>query len=155
MARAKTLTFKNPDTDTGVVYEIDDARVGSEAYSTQKEYIVGSFCIWNNTLYKCISHVDRGSTWNESKWKATSVVDEISNKVIYLTNKPVTVGSNTTILTVNDPRITADHILVDCVFGDSNRISQDPEYTTSSGTLVLSGTCTRETTANIILIKED
>ena len=155
MARAKTLTFKNPDTDTGVVYEIDDARVGSEAYSTQKEYIVGSFCIWNNTLYKCKSHVERGSAWNETNWKATSVVDEIANKVIHLTNKPVTVGSNTNILTVNDQRITADHIVASCMFGDSNYISQEPDYTTSSGSLVLYGTCTRATTANIILIKED
>lgn len=154
MARVKTLTFKNPDTDIAVVYEIDDARVGSDVFSSQKEYIVGSYCIKNNTLYKCREHVTPGSTWNDTKWRVTSVVDEITNKVVRLTNKPVTVG-NTAICTVSDSRITADHVVAGITFGDSSKVSTDVDFTTSDGSLVLYGTCTSATTADIILVKED
>jgi len=57
--------------------------------------------------------------------------------------------------TVNDAAITADHVLVRCVFASPRFIRTDITWTTSAGSLVLNGKCAYATTAEIVLIKKD
>lgn len=55
--------------------------------------------------------------------------------------------------TVNDSRITADHVLLNCSFGNEAAITSDVTWTTNAGNIVLRGTIEGETTAQIVLGK--
>lgn len=59
------------------------------------------------------------------------------------------------IATVTDASITADHVVAECVFANPSAITTDVTWTTASGSLVLNGTCTAATTANIVLVKKN
>ena len=87
MARAKTLTFTNPDSNQSVRYEIADATVGAVEFSSVSAYSAGDYCVYNNTLYRCISAVTAGSEFDDTKWTATSIANEVSalNPVVYCT----------------------------------------------------------------------
>ena len=56
---------------------------------------------------------------------------------------------------VSDAKITSSHVLVECVFANPAAITTDVTWTTSSGSLVLNGTCASATTATITLAKKD
>lgn len=58
--------------------------------------------------------------------------------------------------TISNSKITADHIVAECVFADPSNIETDTvTWTTANGSLVLNGECSTATTANILLIKKD
>lgn len=79
MARLKTLTFENQITGTSVSYEIGDATIGTDEFSSSVAYEIDDYCVYNNTLYKCINPVTAGSDFNSSDWVATSVRGEIED----------------------------------------------------------------------------
>lgn len=54
---------------------------------------------------------------------------------------------------VNDSAITADYVVAECVFSNPSAITTDVTWVTSNSWLVLNGTCTAATTANIVLVK--
>lgn len=56
------------------------------------------------------------------------------------------------ILTISNAKITANHIVAECVWGDPSAITSDVTCTTSAGSLVLNGTCETATTATILLV---
>ena len=77
-----------------------------------------------------------------------------ANKCLFLT--AVTISATTgDIAVVSNANITADHVLVECVFADPVAITTDVSWTTTSGSLTLNGTCSTATTANIVLVKKD
>lgn len=55
--------------------------------------------------------------------------------------------------TITDASITATMRLIDCVFGTPSAITSNITWTTSSGSLVLSGSMSGSTTAEIVLIE--
>lgn len=55
--------------------------------------------------------------------------------------------------TVSNSKITADMRVIECVFGTPSAITSDITWTTSAGSLVLSGSMSGSTTAEITLIK--
>ena len=59
------------------------------------------------------------------------------------------------IATVSNAKITADHVLAEITFANPSAITTDVTWTTSNGSLVLNGTCTSATTANIVLVKKN
>lgn len=59
------------------------------------------------------------------------------------------------IATVSNAKITSDHVLAECVFANPSAITTDVTWTTSTGSLVLNGTCASATTANIVLVKKN
>ena len=59
------------------------------------------------------------------------------------------------IATVSNSEITADHVVAECVFASPSAITSDVTWTTSAGSLVLNGTCTAATTANVVLVKKN
>lgn len=73
---------------------------------------------------------------------------------LYITNVAVSVTAGN-IATVSNSAITANHVVAECVFADPSYITTDVTWTTSAGSLVLNGTCTTATTANIVLVKKD
>ena len=71
---------------------------------------------------------------------------------IYLTNVAVSATTGD-IASVSDQRITADFVVAECVFANPSAITSDVTWTTGSGSLVLNGTCSSATTANVVLVK--
>lgn len=57
----------------------------SDAYSATKAYTIGEYCIYNNSLYKCIANTSAGITpTNSTYWTNTSVSEELASKVVPL-----------------------------------------------------------------------
>ena len=51
----------------------------SDAYRDQKTYAVGDYCIYNNSLYKCITEITTAESFDSAKWKLTSINDILGN----------------------------------------------------------------------------
>ena len=77
-----------------------------------------------------------------------------TDKVLYLSSVAISATTGD-IATVSDAKITADHVLIEIEFANPSAIASDVTWTTSTGSLVLNGTCSTATTANIVLIKKD
>lgn len=56
-------------------------------------------------------------------------------------------------LTINNSAITATMRVIDCVFGTQKALSSDVTWTTSDGSIVLSGTMSGSTTVDLVLIE--
>lgn len=80
------------------------------------------------------------------------VVGGGGGRAMYLTDVPVSAATGD-IATVSNSAITANHVVAECVFANPSAIASDVTWTTSSGSLVLNGTCTSATTVNIVLVK--
>ena len=57
--------------------------------------------------------------------------------------------------TVTNADITSDHVVAEVTWANPSAITTDVTWTTASGSLVLNGTCTAATTANIVLVKKN
>lgn len=54
----------------------------SDAYSATKAYTIGEYCIYNNSLYKCIANTSAGITpTNSTYWTNTSVSEELASNM--------------------------------------------------------------------------
>lgn len=84
---------------------------------------------------------------------ADIVVEDIG-PTLYLTSIAVSATTGD-IATVSNSEIVADHVVAECVFADPSAITTDVTWTTASGSLVLNGTATSATTANVVLIKKN
>ena len=80
--------------------------------------------------------------------------DAAENKVLFFANVACSATTGN-FLTKSDAKITADHILTECVFANPSAITTDVTWTTANGSLTLNGTCTSATTATITLVKKD
>ena len=126
----------------------------TDAYSASATYKVGELCIYNNTLYRCTTAITTAEAWTAGHWTATTIADEIENRCLFFTG--VTVSATTgTILSKSDSRITADHVVASCVWTNPSYITTDVTWTTAAGSLTMTGTCSTETTAAIILVKKN
>ena len=57
----------------------------SDAYSATKAYTIGEYCIYNNSLYKCIANTSAGITpTNSTYWTNTSVSEELASNAVFL-----------------------------------------------------------------------
>jgi len=127
----------------------------SDAYDATATYKVGQYCIYDNTLYRCTTAITAAEAWTASHWTATTIAEEIENRVIWQTGVTVSATSGT-ILTYNDSRITTKHVLAKLVIADNSKITALTSWSTqTAGRLTISGTCTSATMAEILLIKQD
>lgn len=81
----KTLTSEVYDSVGGTsldqIIEKNNNNI-SDAYSDKKTYAVGDYCIYNNSLYKCITEITTAESFNSAKWKLTSINDILGNSDI-------------------------------------------------------------------------
>ena len=77
--RLKTLTIANTNSNSSTTYEIQDASIGVDEFSTSASYSVGDFCIYQNTFYECVDDVTAGSDFDSTKWEATSIGSKIQS----------------------------------------------------------------------------
>lgn len=125
------------------------------AYSSSSTYDIGDYCTRNSILYICITAISTPESFTSSHWSTIdSIAEVIANKVLYLTDVAC-IATTGDFATVSDSRITADHVVAECIFAIPSYITTDVTWTTASGSLVLNGTCSTATTANIVLVKKD
>ena len=95
------------------------------------------------------------TTANSSAVAAINELDAArKNKVLFLTSIACSATTGN-FASVSDAKITSNHVVTECVFANPAAITTDVTWTTSSGSLVLNGTCTSATTATITLAKKD
>lgn len=85
----------------------------------------------------------------------TDIQSAIANDILRYENITVNAGTGDIASVTNDSRITANHVVVDCVWGNPSYITTDVIATTAAGSLTLNGTCTTATTATVTLVKKD
>ena len=126
-----------------------------ESTTASRPYKVGEHLILNNVLYRVtVAIAQSGTITPNTNCKQTTVGDEIANDALFFKDQAVTATTGD-ILVINDDRITADHVLTECVWGDSSYITTDVTWTTAAGSLTLNGTATAATTATVTLVKKD
>lgn len=97
---------------------------------------------------------DSSLSATNTKGALDELANAAENDVLFLQN--VTCNATTGDFAVlTDQAITANHVLVECVFANPAAITTDVTWTTANGSLRLNGTCTTATTATITLVKKD
>lgn len=94
------------------------------------------------------------STIRTGAANGTEALSKATNKVVYIKDYTCYIMTGD-FRTITSDRITADHVVADIVFADPSAIASDVTWTTGAGSLVLNGTCVKQTTANVVLIKKD
>lgn len=85
--------------------------------------------------------------------KSGGVYDAIEEaKALFLTGVTVSAVTSGTIVSVSNAAITANHVLVSCVFANPAAITSNGTWTTAAGSLTLTGTCVTATTCDIVLV---
>ena len=62
----------------GQIYDIEDASARSliaNKYNAENQYSSGDFCIYNNSLYKCVSNTT--GSWDSTAWSQTTITDNL------------------------------------------------------------------------------
>lgn len=53
----------------------------SEEYSNQNTYALGSYCIYNNVLYRCTSAITQPEDFNSAHWTTVKVMSEVNQRI--------------------------------------------------------------------------
>lgn len=77
--------------------------------------------------------------------------DITAKGVRYYASQTVNVASNAEIFRITDASITADTVVLECVFANPSYITSDVTWTSYSGYIAFTGTCTTATTANVTI----
>lgn len=91
------------------------------------------------------------STATTKASEASASAAQVSDFCLMFKDQAVTATTGD-IATITDSRITANHVVVECVWGNSSAITTDVTWTTSAGSLVLNGTCSTATTVTVTLV---
>ena len=124
-------------------------KITSDEFSAALEYNKGDYCIYLNKLYR--AKQSTGPGWNAFHWEQTTVADEIKNRSLLFQGVSVAAVTSGTLITKNDSRITAKHVVDWITFANQSAITSDLTCTPSAGKLTVTGTCTSSTTADIKL----
>ena len=116
-------------------YVLGDFATVEDSTTASKAYKVGEYLVYNNRLYRVTTAIASGGTITVgTNCVQTTVGDELSNMVLRF--EGITVSALTgDIATVIDSRITADHVVAECVWGNPSYITTDVTATTSAGSL--------------------
>lgn len=130
-----------------------------ESTSTASQaYAIGEHLTYNGYLYRVTTAIASGGTITPgTNCVQTTVGDEIEGGKIWKPSQTInsTSGSSGTLCIITDPLITADHVLTKFVAANRNVITSDITCTPSSGQVVITGTSTAATTAEIMLVRPD
>lgn len=89
----------------------------------------------------------------------TGAIDEIynneKNEILYFTAVTCWTTTGGDFIDFINSKITADHVLVECVFDNPSVIVTDGAWSTTNGRLKVNGTCTTTTYVSLVLVKKD
>lgn len=80
-----------------------------------------------------------------------AINSSLDKKVLYFSNVTVNVSVSSEMFRITDSKITANTVVLECVFMDEDAISSDVTWTSYAGYIAFNGTCTSATTANVTL----
>ena len=105
-----------------------------------------------------VDNVQQYSASNPPPYPVTSVNGQTGSVTVpgalYFTGQPVAAMTGN-ICTISDAAITGDYIVVSGVFASPSSVKSPVTWTTSSGSLVLNGTCYAATTVSVVLVPKD
>jgi len=124
----------------------------TETATADTSMIAAQYAAAVQELYDAIAQAWSGAI-SDGAVTEQKLAPELRNACLYLT--AVAIAATTgDIATVSNAAITADHVVAEIVWANPSYITTDVTWTTSTGSLVLNGTCSAATTANIVLIKK-
>jgi hypothetical protein len=128
----------------------------TETVTADTSMIAAQYAAAVQTLYDAIAQAWAGeiSDGSITKQKLSPALQEELGGALYFTGVAVSATTGD-IASISNAKITADHVLAECVFASPSAITTDVTWTTASGSLVLNGTCTAATTVNIVLVKKN
>lgn len=128
----------------------------TESVAADTSMIAAQYASAVQTLYDAIAQAWAGEISDGSitiEKLAPSLQEELGGALYFI---GVAIAATTgDIATVSNAKITADHVVAEVTWANPSAISTDVTWTTASGSLVLNGTCTAATTANIVLVKKN
>ena len=98
----------------GAINEVANDKNLSDTYDPTATYAVGDYCIYNTTLYKCVTAVETAENFDSNKWERCLITNEMGGKgssAIELAGK-LTAGQTSITLT-NSAISGLDNCLVD------------------------------------------
>ena len=99
--------------------------------------------------------IDRAADVSTRKIQLANLRTKIlENNTLFFKNVTVSVASSGQVVSKSDDAITADHVLTEFVLANPSAVTSDLTWTTSAGKIVITGTCTTATTADITLVKK-
>jgi len=57
-----------------------ETSIVAEEYSSSTTYALGSYCIYNNLLYRCTTEIDTAEAWNSNHWTQIVLADDVELK---------------------------------------------------------------------------
>lgn len=128
----------------------------TESVAADTTMIAAQYTAAINTLYDAIAQAWSGviSDGAITYEKLAPELQEELGGALYFTSVAISATTGD-IATVSNAKITADHVLAEITFANPSAITTDVTWTTSTGSLVLNGTCASATTANIVLVKKN
>ena len=128
----------------------------TETVTADTSMIAAQYAAALQTLYDAIAQAWSGviSDGAITYEKLSPELQEELGGALYFT--AVAIAATTgDIATVSNAKITADHVVAEVTLANPSAITTDVTWTTANGSLVLNGTCTAATTANIVLVKKN
>lgn len=128
----------------------------TETASADTSMIAAQYAAALQTLYDAIAQAWSGviSDGAITYEKLAPELQEELGGALYFTSVAISATTGD-IATVSNAKITADHVVAEVTFANPSAITTDVTWTTANGSLVLNGTCTAATTANIVLVKKN
>lgn len=79
---------------------------------------------------------------------------DLASEIMYFYQQTVNAASNSEIFRITNANITTDTVVLECTFASPANITTNVSWTSYSGYIAFSGTCTAGTTANVTLGKK-
>ena len=64
----------------GAINEVANDKNLSDTYDPTATYAVGDYCIYNTTLYKCVTAVETAENFDSNKWERCLITNEMGGK---------------------------------------------------------------------------
>jgi len=98
----------------GAINEVANDKNLSDTYDPTATYAVGDYCIYNTTLYKCVTAVETAENFDSNKWERCLITNEMAaggSSAIELAGRLA--AGQTSITLTNSAISSLDNCLVD------------------------------------------
>ena len=159
-------------------------RIIAEEFDSTVAYAIGDYCIYNGTLYRFTSAHSAGAwdvsdvtavtvtdelgsggggTWGSITGTLSDQTDlanalaakaDLATEIMYFYQQTVNAASNAEMFRITNASITTDTVVLECTFAAPANITSNVSWTSYSGYIAFTGTCTAGTTANVTLGKK-
>ena len=108
-----------------------------------------------NAKQKKLDFDDIPATGSSNPVKSGGIYDAFAKEIMYFYLQNVSSATSAQIMRIpangSNSNITTDTVVLECVFADPRKITTDVTWTSYSGYITFSGTCSASTTANVTL----